>query len=404
MSEIYVPALRGLFGDWVYYSCIFPISEVDTRIDYADSIHKSKNLSELIQRELKSKRGKEIAEYLENDPERFFNSLVVAVYGGEPMWYPSNITPDEKINQDSVSEDALNTIGFLRLSGSENLFAIDGQHRLAGIKAAIKANPNTFEDEVSVLMVAHRNSPEGLIRTRRLFTVLNKKAVVVSKGELIALDENDIMAIITRRLIQDSTLFSGDRIAIKATNNIADRDEGSITTIGNLYDLLGIIFSKIKQKHPLQKIKNSARPNDEEIERYFSFTETFFKDMFTAFKPLQEFSIPNCEKTAVKKYRGKHGGSVLYRPLGLAIVLELIANLVVQGESYQDAMTKVAKLKLDLNDPPFVNTFWDPTLGRIETKNKVLARDCLLVSLGVIKSPAKVKKIEQKYEQVTGAT
>ena len=50
-------------------------------------------------------------------------------------------------------------------------------------------------DEVSVIFVAHEATSQGLERTRRLFTTLNKTDRPVSKGDIIALDEDDVVAI-----------------------------------------------------------------------------------------------------------------------------------------------------------------------------------------------------------------
>ena len=44
----------------------------------------------------------------------------------------------------------------------------------------------------------------------RLFTTLNKTARPVSKNAVIALDEDDVMAICVRRLIEDSRFFHGN--------------------------------------------------------------------------------------------------------------------------------------------------------------------------------------------------
>jgi DNA sulfur modification protein DndB len=133
-----MPALRGSFGDWIFYVCLMPISEIGERVRYAEEIHKSKALSELIQRSLEGPRSKQIADYLKTK-ERFFNSLVFATHGGNPEWFEvgdfrSN-TKSKILTQ--ISQRALDTIGFLRLVGSEKIFAVDGQHRLAGIKKAL---------------------------------------------------------------------------------------------------------------------------------------------------------------------------------------------------------------------------------------------------------------------------
>lgn len=400
MNAIFVPALRGIFGDWVYYSCVLPISEFEKRVTFADQLHERKELSALIQRELKKKRGKEIANYLENEKERFFSSFVVAVYGGEPCWYPSDMKPDEnEIDTDLISEDALNTLGFLQLSGKEHLFALDGQHRLAGIKNALKSGVDISDDEVSFILVAHKNDKPGIQRTRRLFTTLNKKAVAVSKGEIISLDENDIMAIISRMFVEESKLFSKKRIAIKTTNNISDKDITSLTTIGNLYDVLGIVFAKIKNKVPLYSLKNSQRPEDEEIEEYFKFAVSFFEKMAHTFESLREFFDADNEEIVVKKYRGNFGGSILFRPLGLVIMAEVISK-IAETKSIDEAFSIVRDLPTDLSKYPYVDAFWIKKTSSINTKAKTVVRDMLLVEAGVYTTPTKVKSIKDKYDKI----
>ena len=152
MNEIYLPALRGLFGERAYYSCVIPAHELVKRVDFADTLHKSKSLSQLIQRELKEKRGKAIAEYLHTEEDRFFNSLVIAVYDGSPQWHPSTMKLEGNVKESSISEDALHTLGYLRLSGKEKLFAIDGQHRLAGMKVAQRVASASLDAEALSLI------------------------------------------------------------------------------------------------------------------------------------------------------------------------------------------------------------------------------------------------------------
>jgi len=400
MKAIFIPALRGIFGDWVYYSCVLPVSEFEKRVTFADELHKNKELSKLIQRELKSKRGVEIAEYLKTEKERFFSSFVVAVYGGEPCWYPSNIKPAEDIiDFELISKDALDTLGFLRLSGKESLFALDGQHRLAGIKNALKEGIDIGEDEVTFILVAHKNDDHGLQRTRRLFTTLNKQAVAVSKGEIISLDENDIMAIISRMLVEKSEVFSKTRIAIKTTNNISEKDITCLTTIGNLYDVLAIIFSKIKDKTNISKLKKSQRPNDKEIESYYNYALMFFDELSKALPPINEFFCTKDEKKVIAKYRSESGGNILFRPLGLIMITEVIAE-IAKKKSLHDAFTQVKKLPMDLSQKPYVDAFWIKKTSSINPKAKPVVRDMLLIEANIISSPAKVATIKQKYEKI----
>ena len=245
-EPIILPALRGCMGDWVYYSCLMNLLELSNRVHFADEVHQNKNLSDMIQRKLKGGRSDQIALYLTSQKERFFNSLVIATYGGTPNWHAIASVSQQRIGYDleHLDEATIGTVGFLPFRGDEKLFALDGQHRLAGIKEAIKAGlqQDPF-DEVSVIFVAHDTTKKGLERTRRLFTTLNKTARPVAKGDIIALDEDDVIAICVRRLIEDTDLFPCDRIAFVESNNMPVTNTTSLTTIGNLYDVLGILFT-----------------------------------------------------------------------------------------------------------------------------------------------------------------
>ena len=55
-----------------------------------NEINQEKTLDTAMQRAInKSRAGKLITNYLSSQPERFFNSLVIAVEGGDPRWIPA---------------------------------------------------------------------------------------------------------------------------------------------------------------------------------------------------------------------------------------------------------------------------------------------------------------------------
>lgn len=186
-------------GDWVYYPMLMKFKDIAERVKIAEEIYQSKTLSEMVQREIKRKRGKEIKDYLLKQEQRFFNSLIVAIYEGDPSWHEiTRIESNNQLNSENFPEDVVAGIGILSLNGEEKLFTLDGQHRLIGIREAVAENPELGEDELSIILIAHRTDAKGVERSQRLFTTLNRKATPVSKGETIALDENDAMAITVR--------------------------------------------------------------------------------------------------------------------------------------------------------------------------------------------------------------
>lgn len=384
-EQIVLPALRGIMGNWVYYSCLMELKQLSMRVQYAKEVHKNEHLSDMIQRELKSNRSIQIAEYLRDQPERFFNSLVVATYGGQPNWHPLSDIRNKNKNDElqNLSEETIESVGFLTLQGDEQLFALDGQHRLAGIKEAVKQGlePN-HHDEISVIFVSHKNDKKGLERTRRLFTTLNKTARPVSKGEIVALDEDDVMAICVRRLIEETRLFSGERIAFVANNNVPVTNMTSLTTIGNLYDVLSLLFTNShwdlrKSKSELQRV----RPNDNYLEQYFEYSKKFFSCLRDNFKELDEFFSARETTKVVKKYRGNHGGSAMFRPIGLEIFTRIITRLTYNMNLAQ-AIQLAAKLPRKLAEAPYKGLMWDVSNGVILTGHRVTLREVLLFMVG----------------------
>ena len=386
-------------GNRAYYSCLMSLREIASRVNYAKDIHSSQSLSDLIQRALEDKRSKEIAAYLRDTSDRFFNSLVVAVYDGEPLWHPLSHVESRYIEQDhlELDEETIESVGFLTLRGDEKLFALDGQHRLAGIKRAIDGRMLSSDDEVAVIFLGHKNTSDGLAATRRLFTTLNKTARPVAKNAVIALDEDDVMAICVRRLIEDSKFFCGDNAAFIGSSNMPPSNKKSLTTIGNLYDVLGILFSKAKTDVKRTKaMLKRERPSDADLSKYIGLSSRYFKAMETHMTELDEYFGSNEKESVVEKYRGTHGGSVLFRPIGMEIFTEVIARLT-DSMSLEDAVFRGSLLPRMLNGLPYDGLMWDGTTRTVSSTHKVLIRNLLLHMAG-----ESTVNLKEQYRRTTG--
>ena len=356
--------------------------------------------SDMIQRELEDERAPAIMSYLLTNNERFFNSLVIAVYGGEPSWHEFGRITAKKEDPTlaDIPEYAKHSIGFLKLTGNEKLFALDGQHRLAGIKAALKENPKLGVDEVSTIFVAHRKTKAGLRRTRRLFTTLNKTARPVSKSAVIALDEADVMAITVRRLVEEDERFTGIRIVFKHTNNLTRADKAAFTTIGNLYDVLERLFlGELKgpaRGEEKEKLK-FFRPLDSALEGRFIKAKNFFDRLGAAFPEIDSFYETHDPEEVIKEQRGTHGGSMLFRPVGLIAMTEVIVKLT-ENNGEDAAFEAVARLPTDLTRAPYANVLWDTTRNKVIASGGPLARRLMLYMLKEIPQ-AEVPKLREDY-------
>lgn len=402
-TPLVLPALRGVMGNRAYYSCLMTLRELASRVNYAKDIHTNKSLSDMIQRALEDKRSKEIATYLQDRSDRFFNSLVIAVYDGEPKWQPLSNVKSRYITQKplELNEETIESVGFLTLRGDERLFALDGQHRLAGIKRAIRGQMVESEEEVSVIFLGHKNTLDGLATTRRLFTTLNKTARPVSKNAVIALDEDDVMAICVRHLIEHTSFFQGTNVAFVASSNMPPSNRISLTTVNNLYDVLGILFSRARTdiRRPQSTLKRE-RPDDPVLEKYFDLAERFFVALETDMEELNEYFNSDDRRSVVDRYRGSEGGSVLFRPVGLEIFTHVIARLS-EHRSLEEAVRHAARLPRALVKAPYADLMWDGNTRTVSSAHRSLVRDLLLYMAGWGSGPSKDKLLE-RYRRTIG--
>lgn len=386
-KRLLIPCMQGVIGNWVTYTCLMKLSDISSLVSFADDIHTNKRMSKLIQRELKKERRKEIGEYLIEDKEAFFNSLVVAVYEGEPKWHPFDTISkyNNELENIEAPDYALECMGFLSLNRSEKIFALDGQHRLSGIQYALEKNPALGTKQLPVTFLPHYNDSDGLKRTRRLFTTLNKKAKPVDKAAIISLDEDDVCACATRYLVEESDLFKEGQIKYQANNNVSYTDIEVLTTIGNLYDLVKVIFKDIK----LIKTKSLDNYQDSEASKaeLFFFAESVFRYMFDILGALSEYEKAANKATVVKKYRNKvNGGSFLFRPVGLKIYLTAMAkylkkNAGVADVSFRDFINATSNIDFMMEGELLHDKVWDSQnkkmiILKAEVKHQII-RDIL---------------------------
>lgn len=135
MKKLCFAALRGDINDQIYYSCLLTMKDIKT-LWKPITIEFKKYKKE-------KKQGK-----------KFFNSIVIAIYGGSPKWIQvEKIESSEKFNNElnlEISADVIENLGVLMLNGDEELFILDGINRLK------EYNYNKDEDgKLSVIFVSY---------------------------------------------------------------------------------------------------------------------------------------------------------------------------------------------------------------------------------------------------------
>lgn len=401
--KLRIPALKGQIGKWVYYSCLVNFADVAEHIGFAEDLYKSKALKELRQRSLQGKRTTEIADYIQKEQQRFLGSLIVACHGGDVSFAPLQIS-DFVGNALPDSEVAT---GLLSLAGDVKLWALDGQHRLAGIKEAIKMRPELRDEQIPVLIVGHHASQDGLVRTRRLFATLNRNAVRVKITERIALDEDDACAILTRELCENHALFKGDQVAEPTTSQLSPSDKVPFTTLTAIYNATRIILTGLNValvKWDTESLTKDRRPSDERLRALFE-TITLFWDAVQANSVACRKYVASRKPSAVP-FRRVDGGDLLFRPVGLeafAIACRLaLEDELNKGSILENAIPAAVKTICQARMPNFESplldeVLWDANKGGIIAKGKNLAGE--LVYYYLTKNDLPPKVIERYSKQ-----
>lgn len=363
MNAIDIPAIRGTLGKLTFYTATLTFKQIAERVKPADDeLHTSSSLREQLQRAL-TDNHKSITEYILTQKEHFFNALVLAIYDGDPTWNELEF---------EYNNNSYHSMGFLHLNGEERIFPVDGQHRVKGINGALKENPKLKDEIITVIFIGHHNTREGKEKTRRIFSTLNRYAKPVSPGDIIALDEDDIVAITTRELLESHPLFMNDNVKVdkKSSKALADNDDKSFTSLITLYDTNRIIYTYYKSSIDKQKriYKPSKiadflryRPIQSQIDDFYSYLMDFW-NLFTNTFPGVKNYVDNCEiDGAAAEYRNKETGGLMYfRPIALPQLTKAIFETKFRtGIELGDCMLKYAQLEMCISKSPWLNILWN---------------------------------------------
>ena len=394
--KLILPTLRGKMGDWFFYVTVLPFKEVSKRVSLTDEIHKDKGLNKMIQRKV-SNRTKDIVEYLNTQNQRFFNSLILGIYGGKPQWQEIDIDVNNADIKEEDIEYLNKTFGILTLNGEEKIFAIDGQHRSKAIKDCLKENSILENEEIAVIFVSHSTTEEGVIRTRRLFSTLNRYAKPVNISEIIALDEEDNCAIITRNIVEEFSLLKG-KILFNQNRSISPSNKNAFTNIIVLYDIVKMLLTdtpvigiKVLGEDKKQFIKRRA--SDETILEKQEFIQDIFTELFrdlTVLKKFEENGIIN---------RKSNKSSLLFKPIGQNILFSVL-KISMDNLMKDQTVDFFKNNKFNLNNKIWKKVFLDSETGTIKTDKSLqrYATQLILQNIGIkIKLTEKDKKIHQNF-------
>lgn len=414
----YVPALKARMGDWQYYVTVMKLGKIARECRLANEIHANKDLDELIQREIQDRVQKEMVPYLLNEPQRFYGALVVAVYGGDPEFSVVRVQDGHHLIDEKEETSSSYGFGLLRFDGSQVYYALDGQHRLKSIQEAVAQNPDLGKEEISVIILKHENSKYGLERTRRLFSTLNRRAKPTTSGMNIAIDEDDAIAIVSRRLVKENEILKLLVLPNLGSKQISPSKSHDpyIATLASFYETNETLLTAYKGGLEIDAKFKQFRPSDDEIDEYYLYLEDIWIRLLEKCpgfdsvlkgrkKPGDIRKRIDADNGTVLDDSGKPiaGGSVFARPIGHFILADVLKLVGIQGKSIEDAIDAImTNISMDIDKAPWVRVIWNSTTQRIigSKSEKALIVSMIGHALG-LKINIKVRDLKQKYRDIT---
>jgi DNA sulfur modification protein DndB len=223
------------------------------------------------------------------------------------------------------------------------------------------------KEDICALIVTHYNTPEGRIRTRRLFQNINRNAVKTAAAEDIVLDEDDGFAILTRRFLEEHEFLKVDgRVkAIARTgaegvlklagNNVNKTDPKALTTLPVLYDILQYLGWAL----PGVVREMKARPSTEILEDSYGVLSKRLDDLLTNCGQIHQRLLDAAGAREVRAPKGREGeGHPFMRPVIQKAVARVAGEIVQQRLlTWDDVMSRLSQLDWRLAAAPWIAVF-----------------------------------------------
>ena len=211
-----------------------------------------------------------------------------------------------------------------------------------------------------------------LERVRRLFTTLNKEAKKVSDAEIVALDEDDAAAIVTRWIatrydgLRAYSSYADDKlphlVQLGTRDEIPPGNQRSVTTIVSLYRMTKGIFQK--DIATLNKKYQGNRPDDEELEEIYGEAIMIWDLMRDHDEALGSVLGSDPAEQRAADHRHDQGGHILFRPMGLQSFGRALGLLRTREIDTALAVKSLCKLPMSLSGSPWVHAVWNPNTRR----------------------------------------
>lgn len=379
---------KAKLGSTVYYIGKMRAGELIDNVGFAAELPEWSEMTadEKMQRQPDITRViNEIVPYVIEDPDRFFNSLIIDVFSG---YDELDFEPVSLVAKDlpKAYQIPMQDMGFLTLSGKERLIALDGQHRLLSLRIAIRGvyglpagakvpsttkslepHPELADEEVSIILVEHKDNQ----KIRKIFNKVNKYARQTSRGDNIITSDDDIYAVIARKLFSEGEVLApiGKCELVNWKSNTLSQRSKQLTTVSALYTIAETI---LKEKGYSSKLL----PSQEEQEVSYEEITEFWRELLDETDVYKEYLELTKADKPVSLLREQN---LLMKPVTQMALAHVAALAKKKGVSWKEVVIKLNRI-----DWSFENKLWFNILIIGSAQKKMITGKESIKSAGMI--------------------
>jgi DGQHR domain-containing protein len=438
-TESYLGAVTlEWFAERVRFASQLPLFREKIDPDTKKVVIDKDTVHEVLQRPIDYSRQAVLAQYLAARPKHKFPPVLVVI--NQP--WVDNREADEwdadgralRSAADFTPLDSSGKYGNLDVSEGIQIFALDGQHRLLGVKGLMdlikygrlpvldksgkekSSGHITIEDlednygirnsdlqqlgkeligvEFISAVVPGESRLEAKRRVRSIFVHVNKMASPLTAGQLHQLDDDNGYALVAKSAATNHTFLSGgDGKRVNWENNTISTRSTNFTTLQALTEMArGLLGEQTKYRKwgPSDKGLIPMRPDDVELDEATSLFNQFINNLQllpSVVRAVQGTSVVTLRNFEEEVENGE--GNLLFRPVGQTALATAIGVLLHDGGSLDTIFLKVSQLDaagrfsgIDKPGSIWYGVLYDPNKKRMQVSGEKLAVRLLVYLLG----------------------
>ncbi len=377
-----VGCIKAKMGSTDYFIAKMKAGQLIDSVGFAMEMTEWDKLSvdEKMQRTLDVNRVvTDIVPYIINDPDRFFGAIIVDIYSGFDALVFESVAQVLK-DLPAAYRTALGDVGFLTFPGNERLIALDGQHRLLSLKIAIRGfmglpantkipeswrrlepHPELANEEITVIFVEHRDNQ----KIRKIFNKVNKYAKQTSRSDNIITSDDDIYAVISRKLIKEGGPLAPVPVAgsflpdfaidiVNTKNNTLSLRSKNLTTLSALYTITETLLKD-------EDYSTKVLPSEEKLEAAYQTVAEFWNILLTKVNAFKEYMDLTKEDLPVSTLRETN---LLMKPVTQMALAHAARYAASKGVSWTVMAERLNKVNWSFDNEFWFNILVIPTANR----------------------------------------